>query len=894
MSGISAHNRFLKALLVASTALAPLGLAGVAQAQQAAQASAVAFDMPAQPLTPALTDFARRTGLRLAYPASLTAGKSAPALRGSYTHAEALSRLLAGSGLSYRFTGAGAVTITDRVSASHESVAADGSLVLDTIEVRGGQGGNPADAPYETAGSSSYISQEQIERFRGTSPGDFLESSPGVLVGAKRTSGAVDVNVRGMQGMDRVPVTVDGAQQSNTLYRGYAGVASRSYIDPDFIGGVTVEKGPSLASDGAGATGGVVRMSTIDAEDILLDDRNFGVRVRGGFQGNTSTPPAFGTRGGIDGLLANGQTIYAPGTLPDSFNFTDGLDRPSFLEPTSGYGSVAAAGRNENFEFVAAVARRKLGNYHAGENGDDAGHVVLTPVEGGTRAKLGGLTHFQAGEEVLNTSNDSTSYLLKGVFKADNGHRLELGYTKYMSTYYEMFPSQVMWFGGPFQEAPSTVDLDTYTATYTWKPDDNDLIDLKANLWRTDVGFEIGQSAKTILPEYPFMTFYTNVDAVRWGANLTNTSRFQTTVGDVRLDYGISYTDEDMTQLRTMDALPPYIPEPTSEPGKSGTRQEWSAYASAEWKPLDWLTLDGGLRYTATETHDRCLYPNGDTCKDTSNDGFAPLVTATVEPWTGIQFYSRYAEAIRSPSLYEATRGESFTVSPIFDLVPEHARNWEFGMNVLRDDVLVSGDSLRFKAAYFDNDIEDYLTRTYTATGESGTFTLRNLDRARFKGIELSASYDTGRFFAEAGYTRYLKTAFCLTPEDAAALEERVCNEGGVNAGYAQLHLPPEQTASLTLGTRLFEEKLTVGGRVTYVGERPVKGIADDTNGWTTLTDWNPYTLVDVFATWKINDHMEAEFNVDNLTDVYYVDALAMGLVPAPGRTFRAVLTAKF
>ncbi|MBD0415193.1 hypothetical protein ICI42_11055 [Tianweitania sp. Rool2] len=34
--------------------------------------------------------------------------------------------------------------------------------------------------------------------------------------------------------------------------------------------------------------------------------------------------------------------------------------------------------------------------------------------------------------------------------------------------------------------------------------------------------------------------------------------------------------------------------------------------------------------------------------------------------------------------------------------------------------------------------------------------------------------------------------------------------------------------------------------------------------------------------------------NVDNLTNVYYVDALAVGLVPAPGRTFRAGTTAKF
>lgn len=137
MSGISGHNRLLGALLVASTALVPLGQVVTAQAQSAAQGSASAFNIPAQPLTSALTNFARQTGLKIAYPASLTSGKSAAALRGSYTNADALGRLLEGSGLAYRFTGADTVTIVDPTAANGGGVGADGSLVLDVIDVQG-------------------------------------------------------------------------------------------------------------------------------------------------------------------------------------------------------------------------------------------------------------------------------------------------------------------------------------------------------------------------------------------------------------------------------------------------------------------------------------------------------------------------------------------------------------------------------------------------------------------------------------------------------------------------------------------------------------------------------------------------------------------------------------
>ena len=156
------------------------------------------------------------------------------------------------------------------------------------------------DDAWRKAGSSSYLSRDDIERSRGTSVGDIFKGTTGVLVGENRNSGGLDVNIRGMQGQGRVPILVDGARQETTVYRGYSGVASRSYIDPDLIGGIQIDKGPTLSAQGTGATGGLVSMRTLDADDIIRPGQDFGIRLRGTAIGNNSgSPVEAGTPAGL-------------------------------------------------------------------------------------------------------------------------------------------------------------------------------------------------------------------------------------------------------------------------------------------------------------------------------------------------------------------------------------------------------------------------------------------------------------------------------------------------------------------------------------------------------------------------------------------------------------------
>ena len=76
-----------------------------------AQARSYDFDIPEQSLSASLRDFARICGEEIIFTDDLVSGKTAAPLRGSYSADEALSRLLAGTGLFVDRSISGAVMI---------------------------------------------------------------------------------------------------------------------------------------------------------------------------------------------------------------------------------------------------------------------------------------------------------------------------------------------------------------------------------------------------------------------------------------------------------------------------------------------------------------------------------------------------------------------------------------------------------------------------------------------------------------------------------------------------------------------------------------------------------------------------------------------------------------
>src|SRR3546814_10557615 len=76
------------------------------------------FDVPAQPLPNALAAFGRQSGLHVTVDARVAADARSRPVSGTYTAAQALDLLLAGTGITWRFAGAGTVVLERRDATS--------------------------------------------------------------------------------------------------------------------------------------------------------------------------------------------------------------------------------------------------------------------------------------------------------------------------------------------------------------------------------------------------------------------------------------------------------------------------------------------------------------------------------------------------------------------------------------------------------------------------------------------------------------------------------------------------------------------------------------------------------------------------------------------------------
>lgn len=880
--GRRVHACMIAAMLSVATSMVTTDVV-LAQTAPSPAGTLRSFSVPAGPLAPALVNFGRQADVQISYVPSIATGLRTQGVSGSLSTDAALIQLLAGTGLVFQPTGSNTVVIARPGEGNATGATIPGAIALDTIDVSGAGGdGTAKDIPYQTPGSSSYISQEDIARTRGTTVGDTFKGIPGVLTSDDNNGPKFDVSIRGL-GIDRVPVRVDGAIAAVTEYRGYSGAGTSNYIDPDLIGGITIKKGPDAGPEGAGAVGGLVSMRTLNADDILKPGQTFGGRIKSGVSDNATPRPPFGT-----------EPEAATGNPKDLWDFSNWT------------GSLAVASSQEKFDLVAAYVHRESGNYFAGKHGPETitlpqrldrnrpGDPFLRPPQ---TIELS--PRFKPGDQVLNTSLDTHSWLLKGVFKFDADQVLELAHMGYRAEFGQSMPSttQITIPGYMRQLDEAETRQDNFTARYRFNPKDNDLLDLKINAAHVRLDNQTMMSrwsnAEIALGIEPYMSSFVKT----WTSDISNTSRFHTMWGNIAWTYGASYSHEDLTPPDEREVFL----------NSNGTREMGSLFTSAEWSPTRWLTLNAGLRYDTFRTKDRsdpadlASPGNGGLRPELAGvvlegDGLSPSASVTVKPWEGVELYALYAEGFRAPNIWEASNNV-VAVNP--NLKPERAQNWEAGINLSKNDLIRDGDRARLRLSYFDNTIHDIIVRDYyfrTPSLLSFYYRRYNYDKAQFKGIEIMGEYDMGRVFAGFSATYYTDVKFCRDRYPVVPGEYYYpnsgygCQDNTFANDYSTNQVPPEWSASVLLGMRLFDDKLTVSGRVTHMGERA--GSYLDNVLPSQL--WRAYTVVDVFASYKVTEDVSLDFSVENLTDRYYFKPLSQASLPAPGRTIRTGFTARF
>lgn len=277
MAGYGMRGAGLVLAAVLMTTASGVSLA-IAQAQQQTGARQFSFDIPPKPVPQAVNDIGRITGLSVVFRENRSMSVMAEAVRGSMTEEQALSMLLAGSGLSYRFSNERTIQIFDP-AANPEQGAAGDATTLQPIVVQSSDGTTEGSGSYraetvtigkmarslrEIPNSVTVVTRQQIE--------DQDLNSVQDVVGA--TNGATliqndDVNERTelqFRGFVASSLQVDGSSMSANN--------DVTMFDTATYDRVEVLKGPAGILQGAREPGGtinLVRKKPTDEQQIKVD-----------------------------------------------------------------------------------------------------------------------------------------------------------------------------------------------------------------------------------------------------------------------------------------------------------------------------------------------------------------------------------------------------------------------------------------------------------------------------------------------------------------------------------------------------------------------------------------------------------------------------------------------
>ena len=355
----------------------------------------------------------------------------------------------------------------------------------------------------------------------------------------------------------------------------------------------------------------------------------------------------------------------------------------------------------------------------------------------------------------------------------------------------------------------------TYTASYSYQPGDNDLIDFDIDAYHNNTRADQLQVWPT--SKIGLSRFY---EVATTGFNAKNSSRFE--------GYGFSHTLTYGADFHHTTG--------TSDAAHfgAGTQDAYGAFLQWKGEHGDWLEIVTAMRYDNFRLDGQLK-----TLEDASlsGDRLSPRVTVGITPVQGIQVYGTYSEGYRAPTLQNVFRGggahgASNSYIPNLLLQPEVAKSWEAGVNLKYDDVFTQDDRLRAKINLFHTNIDDYIDIDLT----DPVRTAQNLGNARLRGIEVEGLYDFN--------WGYVNLSGALIDAEYTS---------GVYAGQTLSNTPLDKF-SATLGFRAMEERLNFGAEFLSVGKITRTNRSNPTSAPTVSEG---FQLVNLFADFKLNDHLK-------------------------------------
>ncbi|TCP97649.1 hemoglobin/transferrin/lactoferrin receptor protein [Cricetibacter osteomyelitidis] len=720
---------------------------------------------------------------------------------------------------------------------------------------------------FKQAAASS--SKEQV--YKSTASLDeTIRSMPGAFTQQDKSSGTLSLNIRGDSGFGRANSMIDGVVQ--TFYASATDGNNRSggssqfgaVLDANFIAGVDLTKGTFDGKNGLNSLNGSANFRTLGVNDVVKVGDKFGILTKGAIGNNQSKYDYMATaayrqelnNGGYLGILygiskravsqnykiGGGRKISSLGVdilnaiKRDDFLFSglketpNGWSTPSELEESclKSYGESClsyfekvwqeTSKQYDTTPFDADALRQKSQSH-------------LAKIEYADNYNILNLQYRVFNNLLAGRKIENKTYQLNYNFSLGDLTDLNLLYSHNSAK--QKYPKGSLFSGREVKDylqannISDTLDINNHFSFSLPKNITYDLT-LGANLL-------INEYSKNRFPE-EFGLFY-GLNEIGDKAILPRTSsifqpsgkqKFTTFYIDNHLAkdiFNLNY-NVNFVNYRFNGEYANYFIDYEDYVGHYSENEILKNFCDKE------LSLDGQTYYYYCALHEAITKKSGKR----NNINHSLVLNADIHEL--FNPFISYSKTHRMPNIQEMFFSQIGTIGVNTKLKPEQAQTYQIGFNSAKEGLFSDNDRFGLKLVFYRSKIKDYIHNVYGFWGSEPpdwskinsylyTVHFQNYRRpVRKKGLELELSYDNSRFFANLSYA-YQKSNQPTSFGDAGP--DNIDDESLDQVyGLSKISMLPKDYGRLELGTRWFDQKLTLATVARYYGKSKRATIEDE------------------------------------------------------------------
>lgn len=807
-----------------------------------------------------------------------------------------------------------------------------------------------------------------------------IRSIPGAFTQQDKGSGVVSVNIRGENGLGRVNTMVDGVTQtfySTALDSGQSGGSSQfgAAIDPNFIAGVDVNKSNFSGSSGINALAGSANFRTLGVNDVITDDKPFGIILKG-MTGSNATKSNFMTMAAGRKWLDNGGYVgvvygYSQREVSQDYRIGGGerlasLGQDIFAKEKEAYFRNAGYVLNSAGQWTPDLKKNIWScNQTKPELAESIGSVQCTDY---TRFDLRSKDRKKILEELNKGVNPENIPELQGREGDTFGVKATDKSFEDNKEQYSVAPIEP----GSLQSRSRSHLLkfeysdDHHTLGAQIRTLDNKIGSRKIENRNYQVNYNFNNNSyldlnlmaahnigKTIYPKGGFFAGWQVADKLitKNVANIVDINNSHTFLLpkeiDLKTTLGFNYFTNEYSKNRFPEELSLFYNDASHDQGTyshlgrfKGTRSLLPQRSvilqpsgKQKFKTVYFDTaLSKGiyhLNYSVNFIHyafngEYVGYENGAEPilhKSGHKKAFNHSATLSAELSDYFMPFFTYSRTHRMPNIQEMFFSQVSDAGVNTALKPEQSDTYQLGFNTYKKGLFTQDDVLGIKLVGYRSFIKNYIHNVYGVWWRNGVVpTWASSNGFRFNiahqnyqpivkksGAELELNYDMGRFFANVSYA-YQRTNQPTNYADASPRPNNASKEDILKQGYglSRVSMLPKDYGRLELGTRWFDQKLTLGMAARYYGkskratieEEYINGSHYEKNTSSQRTYYavkkteeikKQPIILDLHVSYEPIKDLIIKAEVQNLLDKRYVDPLDAGNDAASQRYYSSL-----